>query len=69
MSYPTDLATRLTRAGLLVTIARYPLTGYYEITRETRDADGHYYARELYDTGRDAWAAYKRNTRERKQNA
>ncbi len=61
MNYPTDLASRLTRAGLLVTIARYPVSGYYEITRETRDAAGHYYAREQYDTGRDAWRAYKRN--------
>jgi len=64
MNYPTDLATRLTRAGLLVTITRYPASGYYEITRETRDASGHYYARELYDTGRDAWRNYKRNQKE-----
>lgn len=61
MNYPTQLATRLTRAGNLVSIGRYEISGYYEITRETSDAYGVLFARELYDTGRDAWAAYKQN--------
>lgn len=61
MNYPKTLASRLTRAGRLVTISRYEFSGYYEITRETADAYGVLFLRTLYDTGREAWAAYKRN--------
>ncbi len=61
MNYPKELASRLTRAGRLVTLSRYPISGYYELTRETAGEYGTYYARTLYDTGREAWSAYKRN--------
>jgi hypothetical protein len=61
MNYPKTLASRTTRAGRYVSLSRYPISGYYEITRETADEYGTYYARTIYDTGREAWAAYKRN--------
>ncbi len=61
MNYPKTLASRITRAGRYVSLSRYPISGYYELTRETADGYGTYYARTLYDTGREAWAAYKRN--------
>lgn len=52
-----DLASRLTRGGQLVTIARLAPSGYYEITKET----GGYFTRRRFDTGRDAWAYYRTN--------
>lgn len=61
MNYPTELAYRLTRAGYLVTISRYPITGYYEIWREAPGEFGTYWQKTIFDTGREAWAAYKRN--------
>lgn len=57
MNYPIDLASRLTRAGRLITISRYRFSGYWEVTKEL----GGYYDRRLFDSGRDAWAYYRTN--------
>lgn len=61
MRYPTQLTARLTRDGKLITISRYGVTGYYEITKETSDANGAYFHRVLFDTARDAWRYYRHN--------
>lgn len=53
MGYPNLIKSRFTRRGVLVTIWRYPVTGYYEV-------DTHYGHRMMFDTGRAAWAYYRK---------
>ena len=60
MNYPIQKATRLTRAGELVTLSRYPVTGYYEITKEING----YFTRKLFDTSAEAWRYYRHNRKE-----
>lgn len=54
MHFPVTLKTRISRTGEYVSIARYPVSGYYEITRDNA-------ARTLFDSGREAWAEFRRN--------
>lgn len=60
MNYPRDLASRLTRNGRLIVISRYPVSGYYEVTKEA----GGYYTRQRFDTGAAAWKYYRHNRNE-----
>ena len=55
MNYPELLRSRFTRSGVLVSMWRYPVTGYWEVTT-------HYGHKMLFDTGRAAWAYYRKGS-------